>query len=126
MKKVGSVIVALIIIFSFATPQIASAKHEKKGRTKGEIVKIQGELVKGQEGSVTLKDKKGKLHTFKFDQTTELKGRLGANSGVKIEVRSEEGGHATLILDKFKFNEVFLPDFLFLSPPPPKAKPKAK
>ncbi|HIE65616.1 MAG: hypothetical protein ABGX83_02545 [Nitrospira sp.] len=124
MKKVGSVIVALIIIFSFATPQIADARHKKKGKTKGEIVKIEGKLVKGQEGTVTLKDKKGKLHTFQFDATTELKGRMGANTGVKIAIVSEEGGHAKSIVDKLKFEEVFMPDFLFLTPPPPKDKAK--
>jgi len=125
MKKLIFIVAALIVISGFSTTRLANAKHEKKGRTKGEIVKVQGELVKGKEGSVTLKDKKGKLHTFKFDQVTEMDGRLGAKTGLTIDVMSEEGGHAISIIDKAVFNDVFLPDFLTL-PVNPAKKPKPK
>ena len=123
MKKTISVIATLIALFSLTVPQLASAKHEKKGNTKGVIVEIQGKLAEGNEGSVTIKDKKGNLHKFKFDKTTVLKGRLGAKTGVKIDVQSEEGGHAVSVIDKKAFEDVFLPDFLFL---PGHASGKAK
>ncbi|MBN4054280.1 hypothetical protein JYT87_01070 [Nitrospira defluvii] len=117
MKKIFPAVIALIIAFSFIAPRLASAKHEKKGKTKGIIVEVQGDLIKAEgEGTVTVKDRKGKLHKFQFDQTTLRMGRLAANTGVKIEVKSEKGGHAKSVMDKKQFEEEFMPDFLTMTP----------
>lgn len=117
MKKIFLTVTVFIIVFSFTIPRLASAKHKKKGKTKGIIVEVQGDLINAEgEGTVTVKDRKGKLHKFQFDQTTIRMGRLGAKTGVKVEIKSEKGGHAKSVMDKNQFKEEFMPDFLTMAP----------
>ena len=90
MKKGLMYLFVGLIAITFSTIGFAMEKKEghDEGHIKGEITKIDGDMV-------TVKDEHGEEHMLHVDKTTKKKGDLTA--GAHVEAEATESGHASSI-----------------------------
>ena len=97
MKRIVSIVAALVMVFAFAATNVAA--------------KVTGEVVKFDKETIAVKDKKGKVHEFKIDAATQKRGTI--KEGRTADVEADDNGHATIIADSEEFND-FLTDFMHM------------